>query len=63
MKSGGQVRPDPPGSRLPHEDYGPGGTVLLANHSLFRDVGRPTTAGVEVNYLGGNGGAGLWCLS
>lgn len=34
----------------------PGRAVLLANHSLFRDVGRATTAGVEVNHLGGRQG-------
>lgn len=37
----------------------PGRAVLLANHSLFRDVGRATTAGVEVNHLGGQDGRWL----
>lgn len=37
----------------------PGRAVLLANHSLFRDVGRSTTAGVEVNHMGGRAGSWL----
>lgn len=37
----------------------PGRAALLANHSLFRDVGRSTTAGVEVNHLGGRQGSWL----
>jgi hypothetical protein len=37
----------------------PGRAVLLANHSLFRDIGRATTAGVEVNHLGGHEGRWL----
>lgn len=36
----------------------PGRAVLLANHSLFRDVGPRTTAGVEINHEGGRDG--LW---
>jgi len=34
----------------------PGRSALLLNQSLFRDVGRRTTAGVEVNHAGGAAG-------
>jgi hypothetical protein len=34
----------------------PGRAVLLTNHSLFRDIGQRTTAGVEFNRQGGRDG-------
>lgn len=34
----------------------PGRLVLLTNHSLFRDVGQRTTAGIEFNRQGGRDG-------
>lgn len=37
----------------------PGRAVLLANHSLFRDLGETTTAGLEVNHVGGKDGSWL----
>ncbi|WP_439547027.1 hypothetical protein [Sandarakinorhabdus sp.] len=38
----------------------PGQSVLLVNHSLFRDVGKTTTAGLEFNHEGGRDGG--WVL-